>query len=410
MADPVNEAAVPDPPPPMRGNAAAVMWALFLGCSWTWVIGMFLPILLVRDYGLYGWIAFAVPNVLGAAAMGFIVKSPDASRRIVEKHGVAARWFGRVTIAYQAYLIGALTGPLGLTAAGLIAVAVLLIGKTVSLRDTFSALIVFAISIGLFAYAQSTDLLWQHLDPAAFPGRHSQIDLVMFILAASFGFALCPYLDLTFHRARQATTPATGRAAFALGFGVVFFLMIVFSLAYAGAFENVNAHIGYDLAPTLWPAVLVQLIVQAGFTTAVHIRSLLPHNNRGAEFGLFLTLALGLMLGLGALLVDGEPQPWMSHWHFVTSVTELGYRAFLLLYGSVFPAYVLICMIPTYRQVPHKSKGLVFAFVAALSYTLACVAFIANHSLWLIAILAVLVVGRLTVELLPAEKPLAVSH
>ena len=27
-------------------------WACFLGCSWTWVIGMLLPILLVRDFGL----------------------------------------------------------------------------------------------------------------------------------------------------------------------------------------------------------------------------------------------------------------------------------------------------------------------------------------------------------------------
>src|SRR4051812_22981962 len=44
-----------------------VLWAIFLGVSWTWVIGMFLPVLLVRDYGLLGWVVFAIPNVIGAA-------------------------------------------------------------------------------------------------------------------------------------------------------------------------------------------------------------------------------------------------------------------------------------------------------------------------------------------------------
>ena len=57
------------PPTEKRSNAVPLLWALFLGVSWTWVIGMFLPVLLVRDYGMLGWIVFAVPNVVGAAAM-----------------------------------------------------------------------------------------------------------------------------------------------------------------------------------------------------------------------------------------------------------------------------------------------------------------------------------------------------
>ncbi len=398
----------------MRGPLAAVMWGCFLGCSWTWVIGMFFPVLLVRDYGLWGWVAFAVPNVLGAAAMGTVLKSAEASRGLVEKHAGACKWFGRVTIAYQAYLIGALTGPIGLAAAGAIMVAILIVGKTVSLRDTFAAVVVFAVSVGLFAYAQTTGELWTHLNPTEFAGRHSTTDLMMFIPAAVFGFALCPYLDLTFHRARQATNPGAGRAAFAIGFGGVFFLMIIFSLAYAGAFGNVTAHVGYDLSKKLWPVLLIQLIVQGAFTAAVHIRSLQSTQMAGreagktsgagwAEFGLFITLAAGLMLGLGALLMDGEPGPW-RHWQFVTSVTELGYRAFLLLYGTVFPAYVLICMTPTYRQVSHKARIGVFAVAATLSYPLACTAFIANRSLWVLPILAVMVVGRIVVEMLPSSE------
>ncbi len=406
MSDAVNETMNDAPlPAPMRGGMAALMWAVFLGCSWTWVIGMYFPVLLVRDYGLWGWIVFAVPNVLGAAAMGFVLKDPEASRRLVEKHLTACRWFGLVTVAYQAYLVGAFAGPVGLVIAGLVAVGILLLGKTHTIRDTFSAAIVFAISLGLFAYAQSTGNLWKDLSAVEFTGRLTPMHLLMFVPAAVFGFALCPYLDLTFHRARQATDAKTGRIAFAVGFGIFFFSMIIFSLAYAGAFENVTAIKGIEYAPKLWPVLLSQLVVQGGFTAAVHLRSLRSPENRRAEFGLFVAVFLGLILGLGALLMDREPGPWRD-WTFVTSVTELGYRGFLLLYGTVFPAYVLICMTPTYRQVSHKSRILLFAIVAALSYPLACTAFIANRAGWVLLILVIIVIGRVVVEWLPKKQDL----
>jgi hypothetical protein len=388
----------------MRGPLAALMWAFFLGCSWTWVIGMFFPVLLLRDYGVWGWVAFAVPNVLGAAAMGYVLKNAEASRRLADRHKTACRCFGLVTVAYQMYLIGALAGPMGLTAAGVLALAVMLVGRSDSARDTYAALLIFAVSIGLFIYAQSTGKLWTHLDASAFTPRLTTLDLYLFMPAAVFGFALCPYLDLTFHRARQATTAGTGRAAFTIGFCGVFFSMIVFSLAYAGAFENASGHIGYDLAPILWPVLLVQLVVQGGFTAAVHLRSLTATKvSPRAEFGLFITIALGLMMGLGVLMMDGEPGPWIK-WDFVTSVTELVYRGFLLLYGTVFPAYVFLCMIPTCRQVSHKAKVYVFALAATLSYPLACVAFIANRSIWVLAIFAVIVTARIAIECMPKGR------
>ena len=63
----------PEPGEPLtRGPVAALLWGVFLGCSWTWIIGMVFPALLLRDYGLYGWFVFATPNVLGAAAMGLV--------------------------------------------------------------------------------------------------------------------------------------------------------------------------------------------------------------------------------------------------------------------------------------------------------------------------------------------------
>ena len=38
-------------------------WAAYLGMSWTWCIGMFLPVLLIRDYGIWGFVVFAVPTL-----------------------------------------------------------------------------------------------------------------------------------------------------------------------------------------------------------------------------------------------------------------------------------------------------------------------------------------------------------
>ena len=89
---------------PRSGPAAALVWACFLGCSWTWVIGMFFPVLLLRDYGVWGWVAFAAPNVIGAAAMGFVL-SPQRARTLWEQHAGAVRWFSDVTLGFHVFVL-----------------------------------------------------------------------------------------------------------------------------------------------------------------------------------------------------------------------------------------------------------------------------------------------------------------
>ena len=78
-ADPANaDAGMPPPPSPVPGRirviswaararreAGPIGWAAFLASSWTWCIGMFLPVLMIRDYGGWGWAVFALPNILG---------------------------------------------------------------------------------------------------------------------------------------------------------------------------------------------------------------------------------------------------------------------------------------------------------------------------------------------------------
>src|SRR5438445_473687 len=78
-------------------------WAAFLGVSWTWCIGMFLPVILLREFGLGGWVVFAVPNVIGAAAMGWVIRDRASSRRMIHEHRLACLVFSLVTILFQLY-------------------------------------------------------------------------------------------------------------------------------------------------------------------------------------------------------------------------------------------------------------------------------------------------------------------
>src|SRR3954469_1337029 len=80
--------------------------ATFLASSWTWVIGMFLPVLLVREYGVWAWVIFAIPNCIGAAAMGWTRRTPTQSRDMVVAHAAACRVFSLVTIAFHVFVVG----------------------------------------------------------------------------------------------------------------------------------------------------------------------------------------------------------------------------------------------------------------------------------------------------------------
>ncbi|MEO0631212.1 MAG: hypothetical protein AAFY46_10885, partial [Planctomycetota bacterium] len=71
---------------PATSRFAPLGWAAFLGVSWTWCIGMYLPILMVRDLGLAGYLVFAIPNVVGAAAMGWVLRSPASSLALTTRH------------------------------------------------------------------------------------------------------------------------------------------------------------------------------------------------------------------------------------------------------------------------------------------------------------------------------------
>ncbi|MBL8762616.1 MAG: hypothetical protein JNL50_15075, partial [Phycisphaerae bacterium] len=77
----------------------------YLAASWTWCIGMFLPTMLIRDFGGWAFWAFAIPNVVGAAAMGLVLARPGDSERLVAKHWPALSLFSLVTASFQVFFM-----------------------------------------------------------------------------------------------------------------------------------------------------------------------------------------------------------------------------------------------------------------------------------------------------------------
>ena len=394
------------PPAPSRGLGAALGWAFFLGASWTWVIGMFFPILLVRDYGFWGWVVFAVPNVVGAAAMGFVLRDAEHSRRVMDEHLGACVRFSEVTIAFHAFMAVwayvVLMGVLGPTLALGLAVPAWLL----AIRDRTAiaaAIVVTCVTVaawlaflGAFGnvYANATTST-----PAL-----GWFDLAMFAPAALTGFALCPYLDATFHRARQATDPAGGRVAFAVGFGVVFFLSIVFSLGYSGVLRGLFAlDTGGEPALALQLTSLLlgaHLVLQLALTVGLHAREANEDPaSRTPSPRLLLPIVLGGVLGAVALLDREALALGVSQ-----STGEFLYRSFLLFYGLVFPAYVFLVMLPTRRPVsrPVKVASFLFATITALPF--AAGGFVYGAS-WMIPVsLGILVVTRLAVAVMAAPE------
>src|SRR4051812_48640905 len=275
----------------------SVFWAFFLACSWTWCIGMFLPVLLVRNWGIWAWVVFAVPNVMGAAAMGFVIRSREQSADILIKHRTAVALFSLITIAFHIYFVywfvgHRLMGPWLLV----IPVAAFFLmwgaGRQSPQTDPRMSGIVWAMSMVAFAV-----FAWQGGWKLDLPAqRWPTYELIWLAPVCLFGFALCPYLDATFHRARIATGDRAP-FVFALGFGIFFLCMIGFTLWYA---KPIAAAIDPANSATL-PRTLVLLIgchmsIQSGFTVAIHVRELermqMPANFRFTALAILLAAAI----------------------------------------------------------------------------------------------------------------------
>jgi hypothetical protein len=324
----------------MRRAMQTVGWGLYLASSWTWCIGMFLPILLIRWWGWPGFLAFAVPNVLGCAMFGYAL-TPETSRAFVVRFRVWIAIFGAATIAYQiGFLVRTgVTAPL--IAALPATLAMVVAARRASVRSDRGMMVIGACawiaSCLLFARLGSGEL--DHLPTT---GTLPPASLAWAAPFMAFGFLLCPYLDPTFHVALQRSP---SRHCFAV-FGAAFTVMLLFTAAFSDA----------GLGPTPTPGALLwgkpvfewQWGLQAAFTVvavAAAMRSLEPVSSLGGTRALLPGMILTACLALGWQYMTEPTLPAMSATLCPPSGPvpgEATYLRWLGLYGVLFPAMVLL--------------------------------------------------------------------
>lgn len=353
----------------------AIGWSLFLACSWTWCIGMYLPALVLRDYGWWGFLVFAAPNVIGAGAFGYVLRNRKGSERFLARHTAAARAFSCITIAFHMYWVPMVlmerfdAFALGASwqAAGAVGLLVFVIGWALgqagsTLWRWLATLLYCASALMLLATLATGDFAFALPRAQAYPTWH----VAFLVLASCFGFALCPYLDLTFHRALRESP---SRHSF-LGFGVAFSLMIFFTAVYFVT--------GFDAL------ILLHVLAQATFTVGVHLRELRSVRPRPAGPGIVATrlsavlsaavirrgrrwlILLPALAVLAALPLRG------------TEAREFTYQAFMTMYGLVFPLYIFMFALPRPLAEPDRRGAVQFAVAALMSLPAFYLAFVAH--------------------------------
>lgn len=400
----VLEYRTPPPPSrlpfiPSRPILESLNWAGFLGASWTWCIGMFLPVLLMRDYGATMWWIFAVPNVLGAAAMGWILRGDDDSATMEHAHRPAAMTFSAVTIAFHiffaAWLIRSLWGAFALPLLLTISIAVFIMLRVWRSMDRFLAWVALSASMLLIAPLFGSYEMGNPGPRDLF--TREAFGLVCLALICSFGFTLCPYLDLTFHRARRAVDPTGAKLAFGLGFGVFFFAMIYLTAAYVVPMRYVLKD-GYFNGPqAVIAAIAAHLLIQTALTVSLHARELADRYQR-IPLIVWTVIAIAIIASAVAGALINNQDRW-----YRLNPGEVVYRIFMGFYGLVFPAYVWLCMIPgSGRMKPTHRQLTVFAVAVLIAAPMFWFGFVKQQLIWLLPGLAVVLLARAAI---PARDP-----
>jgi hypothetical protein len=383
------------PPAPRASAINDAIRATFLAASWTWVIGMFLPVLLVREYGVWAWVIFAIPNCLGAAAMGWTLRTPAQSRDMVAAHRVACSAFSLVTIAFHVFVIGWIIVP-WMSWRGWLPGVFVFAFAFLTMRSSgvgLAAVLTYIYSL-ICAALFLGDAGVNVVKPDALPPGVVAMALVALVPVCVLGFALNPYLDLTFHAARQASaTPRSSRVAFGVGFCVLFLAMIAFTLAYSGVLWRDVLFSAVEQRPppsesAVW-FVAGHMLFQAAFTSGIHAASAI---DRGMKWSLGVVMAIA---------VAATAAWWANRVVYRGEMLagELVYRLFMSFYGLVFPAYAWVCMLPSWRNPtgPTQRQLIVFGAAVLLASPFYAIAFLGQRMPWALAGVLIVFLARFVV-------------
>jgi hypothetical protein len=292
--------------------------------------------------------------------------------------------FSGVTIAFHMYFVVSVLGPLATSIApkqamdlalgSVIVASIAMYLLMIRQRGAERTLAAMALLVSLVAMGGVAWEIWRTPELAPQLSRPLSMGLLWLAPVCCFGFGCCPYLDLTFHRARQHTT--FPRAAFGAGFGVLFLLMILCTLIYSGAFYG-------KMSKLLAQLLLIHMVIQTSFTLAAHARELRRHGARAAIVAAALT-------GIA----------WIAYWSLTRGdivsnlpADELIYRVFMGFYGLIFPAYVWLVMIPAARPTPRNL--LIYAAAVLVAVPMFWMGFVLGRMPWLVPGLAVVLLARL---------------
>lgn len=360
---------------------------------------MFLPVLLVRDFGAWSFLVFAVPNVLGAAAMGLLLRGPGATDALLVVHRRAIHLFSAATGAFQVFFLCWLLlhfGPAPERVWALLAFVASLCVAAGSYHSTGWARVAGAatwlFSAGALLYAGVNGGL--SLEGVGVEPRLPTDHLLYLAPVCTLGFLLCPYLDVSFYHARRQAPGATGSVAFVVGFGVLFAAMIVGTFL---AYRVLSPMGAGALLPLVMSggaaAITLHMAAQLGFTLLQHSARIDPAAPAAERIGpgrLGWSLAAGVGSAVAAAVVANDGP---------LATTEIVYRLFMGLYGLVFPAYVLLCMLPTRDGHHGPSRGKLAAWATAVLLAAPCywLGFVEQRTPWLGAGVAVVLLARLVV-------------
>ena len=289
-------------------------WGLYLASSWTWCIGMFLPIILLERYGWQGFFMFAIPNVIGCAAFGYVIKTPERSKSLVEKYGFLMGIFSITTIAFHALFI----------------VMMLNIHEL----DSNARYVFYGILFCLFISVFFSKRVWMLLGSACWitslclglsllptelhvEASRPWQDVIWLLPITTFGFLLCPYLDPTFHKALQESP---SKHSFGV-FGAAFAVMIGITCAYS---ETVLIALPMVLA--------IHLLIQATFSIAAHQ----CEGSRAWKSSKVFPLVLLISVSITMLIAAQNQSDIQAH------IDD--YLRFFVFYGLIFPGLVVIFM------------------------------------------------------------------
>lgn len=358
--------------PPLYFNSL-VAWAVYLACSWTWCIGMYLPVVLWDHYGWPAVLAFAIPNIIGVVLFAFGVGTVSRSRALIAGHTSAMLWFSLITIAFHVYFLSALWGyefpgfwwpgamlvPLPIVALAWMARGLsdrLLVRIAGSVYVLAGCLVTLAGVIHSTSGAPMREAVWASREPSG---------VVFLAPVFIIGFLLCPQLDLTFHRALSAVGGrAAAKTTFVL-FGVVFAFMLVCTFL-------------YSLIGFLWPIVL-HILIQSWFTMTVHFK----------EIDVRRETAAGRAVG-------AKMWPVLILSWALAPLPIIDYRWWFIFTGLVFPAYVVLMMVRPRLGWPAAHQ-LVLAAVILLLLPFDALGFLKGGWEWLTLIPSVTLVLSLMV-------------